>query len=234
MARDDIDNGSSHAMDGNAVLPQDQWHRAPYLRSVNDPFWTAMGEYQPTGAAVSDPLLIALEAPIESVDLVPPSSVLRLRVERWDFPHSETRFNVGCSPPTDWPTWVDNVLAVPVYRNILQRSLVLEAILISRDLTLLRNDRSIENLEMAVSRWSIDTHTSVWAWGESGPSLENTFGLMRLHPHGRRLLDLDNLSLDETANMQAFRAAFTEAKKVGSRFKVDGTRRAPPNPRKAL
>lgn len=119
MARDDTDNGSSPAMDSDAVPPPDQWRRAPYLRSINDPFWTTVGEYQPIGAALNDPLLIAREAPIESADLVPPSSILRLRVERGDFPHSETRFNVGGSPPTDWPTWVDGVMEVPVYREIL-------------------------------------------------------------------------------------------------------------------
>lgn len=121
-----------------------------------------------------------------------------------------------------------------VYCDILQRSLIPEAVLISRDLTFLHSDRSNENLEMAVSHWSVDTHTFVWSWGESGPSLEDTFTLMRLHPRNQRLLDLDNLSPDEIADMQALYTAFTEAKKVRSRSKADGTRRALPNPRKAL
>lgn len=217
MARDNADNGST---------------LLSFVRSINDPFWTTVGEYQPIGAALNDPLLIVREAPIESADLVLPSSVLRLQVERGDFPHSETRFNVGGSPPTDWAAWVDDVMEVPVYREILQRSFVLEAVLISRDLTLPRNDRSNENLEMAVSRWSVDTHTFEWAWGESGPTLEDTFALMRLHPRSLRLLDLDNLSSDETFDMQALCAAFAEAKRAGSRFKADGTHRPPPNPRK--
>ncbi|KAE9444658.1 hypothetical protein C3L33_23444, partial [Rhododendron williamsianum] len=85
---------------------------------------------------------------------------------------------------------------------------------------------------MAVSRWSVDTHTFEWAWGESGPTLEDTFALMRLHPRGLRLLDLDNLSSDETFDMQALYAAFAEAKRAGWRFKADGTHRPPPNPRK--
>ncbi|KAF7134277.1 hypothetical protein RHSIM_Rhsim08G0137100 [Rhododendron simsii] len=193
MVRDDTGNSGGHAMDGDSIPPTDQWRRAPYLRFVNDPFWIAVGEYQPTGGVSSNLLLIAPETSIESADLVPPSSVLRLRVE----------------------------------------SLILEAVIISRDLALSRNDRSNENLEMVVSRWSVDTHTFVWAWGESGPSLEDAFTLMRLHPRGRRLLDLDNLSPDEAAVVQALRAAFIEAKKAGSRFKPDGTRRPPPNPRKA-
>ncbi|KAF7112839.1 hypothetical protein RHSIM_RhsimUnG0187300 [Rhododendron simsii] len=174
------------------------WTATLFLRRTNgveplsqvrhDPFWTAVGEYQPTSTALSDPLLITPEAPIESADLVPPSSVLRLRVERGDFPHLETCFNVGCSPPIDWPAWVDDVLYTATFYR--------------------------------------DTHTFVWSWGESGPSLEDTFTLMRLHPRNQRLLDLDNLSPDEIADMQALYTAFTEAKKArfNARDFLDRTR----------
>ncbi|KAI8563880.1 hypothetical protein RHMOL_Rhmol03G0143700 [Rhododendron molle] len=64
----------------------------------------------------------------------------------------------------------------------------------SRNLNIPRHGVGHKNLEHAFSHWSIDTHSFVWAWGESGLSLEDVAIPTCLSLHGVSPLDPDNLS----------------------------------------
>lgn len=74
---------------------------------------------------------------------------------------------------------MDDVLNTPAYREIVVRLLTLEVVSVCRDLSMPRNNRAIQDIGFAISCWSVDTHTFVGAWGESGPMLEDAFVLMR-------------------------------------------------------
>lgn len=68
------------------------------------------------------------------------------------------------------------------------------AVMLSRSLSIPRQGAAIKNLEHACSRWSVNTHSFAWAWGESGISLEDVVILTSLSLHGAGILDLANLS----------------------------------------
>lgn len=54
-------------------------------------------------------------------------------------------------------------------------------------------------------RWSIDTHSFAWAWGESGLSLEDVVILTRLSLRGVSLFDLSKLSLADKQDVAELR-----------------------------
>ncbi|KAI8571890.1 hypothetical protein RHMOL_Rhmol01G0155300 [Rhododendron molle] len=70
----------------------------------------------------------------------------------------------------------------------------LDAVQLSRHLTIPMLGAANRNLNFACSRWSIDTHSFTWAWGESDLSLEDVVILTRLPLRGIMLLDLNDLS----------------------------------------
>ncbi|WP_215258547.1 hypothetical protein, partial [Escherichia coli] len=133
-------------------------------------------------------------AALENAEPVNPSSVLRLRLERGDFPFVECRFGSQASVPTDWADWVDDVVGNPRWKQVLLASGALEAVQLSRRLSIPRQGAAIKNLEFACSRWSSDSHSFAWAWGESGLSLEDVFILTRLSLRGGNILDIAQLS----------------------------------------
>lgn len=96
-----------------------QWKRAPYLQSAEDPFWTLAEAYSVEGASTSNPTSFTTSANLEQTELVNPSSVLRLCIERGDFPYSECRFGAQASPPTVWAEWVDEILSEVLLKQIL-------------------------------------------------------------------------------------------------------------------
>ncbi|KAF7134869.1 hypothetical protein RHSIM_Rhsim08G0147800 [Rhododendron simsii] len=79
-----------------------------------------------------------------------------------------------------------------------------------------------------ISRWSKDTHTFVFPWGDGGPTLQDTAVLMRLSTRGSVALDPSNLSPADARLVERLRKAYTEAGKYGSRFDREGRVRAPP------
>lgn len=63
---------------------------------------------------------------------------------------------------------MDAIIRDDDHRRVLEHSYILEAVTISQSLTLNRRN---ENLNFLVSRWSVDTHTFMFPWGELGPTL---------------------------------------------------------------
>lgn len=81
----------------------------PYLQTVGDPFWALAEAYPTEGATISNPTFFTAPAELGQAELVNPSSVLHLRIEHGDFPHSECRFGAQASPPTNWSEWVERL-----------------------------------------------------------------------------------------------------------------------------
>lgn len=164
-------------MGGRAVLPpgptpnDNQWRRVPYFKGKKYPFWQKLEEYNPIGERPSEVLTTTTEIPFEEGDVVDPSSILRLRIERGDFPYSQVHYSALSQPSAVWKDWVDAVLASENYKRVLDRANILEIIKISRSFSL--NKRN-ENMDFLVSRWSRDTHTFMFPWGDFGPTLQDT------------------------------------------------------------
>lgn len=177
----------------------DQLRRAPYLQTVRDPFWALAEAYPAEGSPLANPTFFTAPIELGRAELVNLSSVLRLRIERGDFPHSECRFGAQSFPPTDWLEWVYEVVSDPVRKQLLLATSTLDVMMLSWNLKIQRHGVAIKNMEHALSHWSIDTHSFAWGWGESGLSLEDVVILTRLSLRGVVPLDLDNLS---TVNQQ--------------------------------
>lgn len=139
------------------------------------------------GAPLTNSIFFTSPVDLGQAELINPSSVLHFSVERDDFPHSECRFRAQCSPLTDWSEWVDEVVSDPGHKLLLLGSSTIDAVMLSRNLNILRHGVSLKNLEHVLSCWSIDIHSFVWAWGESGLSLEDVvilscLSLCRVNP----------------------------------------------------
>lgn len=145
-----------------------------------------MESYAPVGSKLDDVLCIRPEASLEEGDLMLPSSVLRLRVERGDFPYSSVQYSSLSTAPAYWSEWVDAVVSDDDHRRVLKHSHILEAIKISQSLTLNKRNK---NLDFLMSRWSTDTHTFVFPWGEFSPTLQDTSALLHLSSRGKQEFD---------------------------------------------
>ncbi|KAI8534883.1 hypothetical protein RHMOL_Rhmol10G0131500 [Rhododendron molle] len=156
----------------------EQWRRAPYLQTIRDLLWGLAKAYPAERAPLANPTFFTSPVHLRQAELINPSSVLRLRIERRDFPHSECHFGAQSSPPTDWPEWVDEVVS-----DSGRKQLLIDVVMLSRNLNILRHGVALKNLEHAFSRSSIDTHSFAWAWGESGLSLEDVVILTCLSLH---------------------------------------------------
>ncbi|KAE9444999.1 hypothetical protein C3L33_23103, partial [Rhododendron williamsianum] len=77
--------------------------------------------------------------------------------------------------------------------------------MLSRSLNIPRQGAAIKNLEHACSRWSIDTHSFAWAWGESSLSLEDVVILTRLSLRGASVFDPDKFSRADWENIAELR-----------------------------
>ncbi|KAI8573011.1 hypothetical protein RHMOL_Rhmol01G0245900 [Rhododendron molle] len=74
------------------VPPADQWKRTPYFQTVGDPFWALAGAYPIEGVPMADATFFTAPMDLGQAELINPSSVLRFRIERRDFPFVECRF----------------------------------------------------------------------------------------------------------------------------------------------
>lgn len=166
------------------VPAADQWRRTPYLWTVGDPFWALAEACPAEGAPISNPTFFTAPVDLGQAKLVNPSSILRLRIKRGDFPHSKCRFGALAFPPTDWPEWVDEIVGDLPRKQILLGNGTYDAMMLSRCLSIPRHGATIANLGHACSHWSIDTHSFAWAWGESGHSLEDMVILAPLSLRG--------------------------------------------------
>ncbi|KAF7152955.1 hypothetical protein RHSIM_Rhsim01G0118300 [Rhododendron simsii] len=121
--------------------------------------------------------------------------------------------------------WVESVLSKTDFVHTLRASRALEPVRLSTKLSIRKNNT---NLDLMISRWSKDTHTFVFPWGDGGPTLQDTAVLMRLSTRGSVALDPSNLSPVDAKLVERLRRAYTEAGKYGSRFDREGHVRAPP------
>lgn len=74
------------------------------------------------------------------------------------------------------------------------------------------------------SRWSIDTHSFIWAWGESGLSLEDVVILTCLSLREVSPLNLDGLSPTDQQDVAELRRLGKLAQ-FGPRFTAQGVRK---------
>ncbi|KAF7151917.1 hypothetical protein RHSIM_Rhsim02G0094500 [Rhododendron simsii] len=226
MVRDDMEQGSKAILQTSIqALPADEWRRAPYLGGPSDSFWRRAEAFVPETDISEDPLLLTPEVTHEEADLIIPSSVLRFRVERGDIPCCFVNYEAVSQAPAHWGDWVESVLSSPNFVHALRASRALEPVRLSTELSIRKNNT---NLDLMISRWSKDTHTFVFPWGDGGPTLQDTAVLMRLSTRGSVAIDPSNLSPADAKLVERLRKAYTEAGKYGSRFDREGRVRAPP------
>ncbi|KAG5531172.1 hypothetical protein RHGRI_025958 [Rhododendron griersonianum] len=226
MVRDDVEQGSKAVLQTSIrELPAGEWRRTPYLGGSTDSFWRKAEAFVPETDITGEPLSLVPEVSPEEADLIPPCSVLRFRVERGDIPSCFVNYEAVSQAPVHWGDWVEAVLGNPESVHILRSSRALEPIRLSVELSIRRNNA---NVDLMVSRWSKDTHTFVFPWGDGGPTLQDTAVLMRLSTRGSVAFDPSNLSSADARLVDRLRRAYTEAGKHGSRFDREGRVRAPP------
>ncbi|KAG5524136.1 hypothetical protein RHGRI_030958 [Rhododendron griersonianum] len=206
------------------ALPADEWLRAPYHGGSSDSFWRKAEAFVPETEIPEEPLSLVPEVPHEEADLIPPSSVLRFRVERGDVPCCFINYEAISQAPAHWGDWVESVLEDPASVHALTASRVLEPVRLSAKLSIRRNNN---NIDFMVSRWSRDTHTFVFPWGDCGPTLQDTAVMMRLSTRGSVAFDPSNLSSADARLVDRLRRAYTAAGKCGSCFDREGCVRAP-------
>ncbi|KAG5552148.1 hypothetical protein RHGRI_010300 [Rhododendron griersonianum] len=225
MVRDDIEQGSKAILQTSILaLPADEWLRVPYLGGSSDSFWRKAEAFVPETEIPEEPLSLVPEVPHEEADLIPPSSVLRFRVERGDIPCCFVNYEAVSQAPTHWGDWVESVLEDLASVHALTAARVLEPVRLSTKLSIRRNNN---NIDFMVSRWSRDTHTFVFPWGDCGPTLQDTAVMMRLSTRGSVAFDPSNLSSADARLVDRLRRAYTTAGKCGSRFDREGRVRAP-------
>ncbi|KAF7150326.1 hypothetical protein RHSIM_Rhsim02G0134500 [Rhododendron simsii] len=138
---------------------------------------------------------------------------------------SKDPLSLAPEAPAHWSDWVESVLNNPDFVHTLKASQALEPIRLSTELSIRKNNT---NIDLMVSRWSKDTHTFVFPWGDGGPTLQDTAVWMRLSTRGSVALDPSNLSPTDARLVERLRRAYTEAGKYGSRSDREGRVRAPP------
>ncbi|KAG5561577.1 hypothetical protein RHGRI_004580 [Rhododendron griersonianum] len=226
MVRDDVEQGRIADLhpraSGRRVAP------GPISRQLGgstDSFWRKAEAFVPETDITEEPLSLVPEVSPEEADLIPPCSVLRFRVERGDIPSCFVNYEAVSQAPVHWGDWVEAILGNPESVHILRSSRALEPIRLSVELSIRRNNANVDSM---VSRWSKDTHTFVFPWGDGGPTLQDTAVLMRLSTRGSVAFDPSNLSSADARLVDCLRRAYTEAGKHGSRFDREGRVRAPP------
>ncbi|KAF7113508.1 hypothetical protein RHSIM_RhsimUnG0116700 [Rhododendron simsii] len=226
MVKDDMEQGSKAILQTFIrALPADEWRRALYFGGPSDSFWRKAEAFVPKTDISEDSLSLIPEMTHEEADLIPPSSVLRFRVERGDIPYCFVNYEAVSQAPAHWSNWVESVLSNPDFLHTLRASRALEPIRLSAELSIRKNNT---NLDLMISCWSKDTHTFVFPWGDGGPTLQDTAVLMRLSMRGSVALDPSSLSLADARLVERLRKAYTEAGRYGSRFDREGHVRAPP------
>lgn len=75
--------------------------------------------------------------------------------------------------------------------QILRASHALKPVCLSAELSIRKNKT---NFDIVVSRWSKDTHTFVFPWGDGGPTLQDSVVLMQLSTKGTVAFDPSYLS----------------------------------------
>ncbi|KAE9445482.1 hypothetical protein C3L33_22621, partial [Rhododendron williamsianum] len=202
MVRDDVEQGSKAVLQTSIrALPADEWRRVTYLGGSSDSFWRKAEAFVPETEIPEEPLSLVPEVPHEEADLIPPSSVLRFRVERGDIPCCFVNYEAVSQAPAHWGDWVESILDDPAFVHTLTASRVLEPVRLSAKLSIRRNNHNIDFMDTAV--------------------------MMRLSTRGSVAFDPSNLSSADARLVDRLRRAYTAAGKCGSRFDREGRVRAP-------
>ncbi|KAG5540965.1 hypothetical protein RHGRI_021003 [Rhododendron griersonianum] len=202
MVRDDVEQGSKAVLQTSIrALPADEWRRAPYLGGSSDSFWRKAQAFVPETEIPEEPLSLVPEVPHEEADLIPPSSVLRFRVERGDIPCCFVNYEAVSQAPAHWGDWVESVLDDLAFVHTLTASRALEPVRLSAKLSIRRNNHNIDFMDTTV--------------------------MMRLSTRGSVAFDPSNLSSADARLVDRLRRAYTAAGKCGSRFDREGRVRAP-------
>jgi hypothetical protein len=210
--------------------PASEWRRAPFLRSENDRFWANVQGYFPIrGDPSIEYLLFSGEVAASEADMIDPSSILRLRIERGDFPFSAIQYKAIVQPPKDWADWVDAVLANDEYRKTLDQVGLLKAVRASRDLSMTRSQR---DLDFAISRWSTTSHTFVFSSFEAAPTLLDTEVLLGLPTRGAFDFNPNDPTLASRSLAEQIDDEFKAAGQYGSRYDRQGKERKIPETNK--
>ncbi|KAI8535890.1 hypothetical protein RHMOL_Rhmol10G0209900 [Rhododendron molle] len=150
-----------------AVPTTDQWRRAPYVQTVCDPFWALVEAYPAKGAPVANPTFFTTPTDLGQAELVNPSSILHLRIERGDLPYTECRFGPQASPPIDWAEWVDEIVYDVPRKQILMGSGTYNAVMLSQslDIKLANNDDCeqpcLEDIVIAKAHYTVLTRKNI-------------------------------------------------------------------------
>ncbi|KAH7866950.1 hypothetical protein Vadar_027091 [Vaccinium darrowii] len=200
----------------NPGLPEkNEWRRAPFFKGEGDALWVAANGYDPVGPSVSNPLLLDPECEERDVEFIPLDSIFWFCIERGDFPYSFITYKSVEQPRSDWAIWVKEILADPVYEDILKEANLIEAI---SHTTTLEIKRSNPNLNAFVARWSRQTHTSFLQFGECGPTLEDVALLWKLGSRGRSFFDPLAMTEKDNALILQLKISVTDANKESSWF----------------
>lgn len=117
-----------------------------------------------------------------------PRLVMRLRAERVEICWSVVDFEAKSQTNPAFASWTTELMADSAYSDAIVSASN------GKDLNLLKTpiiNKSPLDLEFLISRWSVESHTFVAAWGEFGPTLEDVIvptGLAILTNQGLLLL----------------------------------------------
>ncbi|GMP35321.1 hypothetical protein CsSME_00007800 [Camellia sinensis var. sinensis] len=125
------------------VPPASEWRKSPYF-GRKDPFWRAATSTTSLLSPKGAPLCLTEDTDSGHEALISPSSVLRFRIERGDFPYCYPQFKAFSNPPFGWQEWVDDVLSDKSFCQRLQEARLLIPVKISRSLSIRRNNASLE------------------------------------------------------------------------------------------
>lgn len=110
-----------------------------------------------------------------------PRSVTRMRVERGEVCWSDIDFEAKSQTNSSFVDWATKLMKDGVCSDAIVSAGIGKALNLSKTLVI---NRSPLDLEFFISRWSVESHTFVAAWGEFGPTLEDVVVLIGLPVFG--------------------------------------------------
>ncbi|XP_026428471.1 uncharacterized protein LOC113324366 [Papaver somniferum] len=158
--------------------------------NIDDEFFTKSSSPRKTHPKYVAILLTGSENEGE-VQSVRPGSIIRLCLQRKEYPASPIDFKICQSPLRSFEKWMKFMISQDGVRANLTKAQIIGAVTASATLQF-RNDTP--GLITFVSRWCPDTHTAICRWGEMTISLESVAVLLNLPITGN--LDI-TLSDDE-------------------------------------
>lgn len=128
---------------------------------------------------------------------------MRMKVERGEICWSDIDFEAKSQTSPSFVPWATKLMMDTIHSDAIVSAGIGKALNLSKTLVINRNPL---DLEFLISRWSIESHTFVAAWGELYPTLEDVAGLTGLSIFGESRAiamprDLD-VKLDEEGEIR--------------------------------